>query len=158
MKPLTEDEVRKIIRDEMDKNYMAGSPDIPPHSHNGTDNLNISPADLIGFTALPITGQKYLNTVTGQYEFGFGAPSNLSGTGTSGGLIGSTPNGATPFPAQYIANKNISQYPIAIVVGNSGPAQISFNGGYAPEGTLVYFAGTANKGLYIRFDGDWVLI
>ena len=149
MKPLTEQEIRAIVKDEMRKNYMSGSPDVPPHSHNGTDGLNVDPIDLNGFTPIPVTGKTYINTITGKYEYGFGTPSNKSGVGTSGGLIGGTPG----FPSQYIANTNIIQYPIPIVVGNAGTAQTQFNGGYAPEGTLVYFAGSANKGLYIRFDG-----
>lgn len=61
MKPLTEKEIREIIKDEMQKNYMSGSPDIPPHSHNGTDGLNVSPIDLVGFSAIPSSTQKFQN-------------------------------------------------------------------------------------------------
>lgn len=61
MKPLTEQEVRDIVKDEMQKNYMSGSPDVPPHSHNGTDGLNIEPANLNGWTPIPTSNIKFLN-------------------------------------------------------------------------------------------------
>lgn len=45
---MNEEQVRQIVKDEMSKNYMSGSPDIPPHSHNGTDNLSLFMRDILG--------------------------------------------------------------------------------------------------------------
>lgn len=141
MKPLTEQEVRDIVRDEMQKNYMSGSPNIPPHSHNGTDGLNIAPVDLIGFSPIPSSFQKFQNP-DGSSEYGYGSPAKLvSGDGTHF--------------AQYINDQNTAVYPIPIVVGNGVGVQGAFEGGYAPEGTMVLFAGIAQPILYIRFDGGW---
>jgi len=142
MKPLTEQQIRDIVNEEVRKNYYAGSPAIPPHSHNGTDNLNIDPHDLVGFTNIPTSTQKYLNNLTGQMEYGFGSPQQLVG-------------GDSTHMSQYLNNVTTAQYPIPIVVGNGAGPQGSFEGGYAPEGTLVLFAGITNPILYIRWDGQW---
>lgn len=58
---MNEDQIRQIVRDEMQKNYQSGSPDVPPHTHNGTDGLNINPNDLTGFTIIPTTNVLYKN-------------------------------------------------------------------------------------------------
>lgn len=150
MKPLNEQQIRAIVKDEMRKNYMSGSPDVPPHTHNGTDNLNIDPSVITGFTPLPVKGQ-FFNTVTKVYELGF-ASETYTGVGAGKtGLVG----GNGTHASQYVANSGVYQYPIPIVVGNGVGNQGAFNAGYAPEGTLVYFAGSPQKGLYIRFDGHW---
>jgi len=38
---LTEQDVRRISKEVMDTNYRSGTPRIPPHYHNGNDNLQI---------------------------------------------------------------------------------------------------------------------
>ncbi len=143
---MNEETIRQIVRDEMRKNYMSGSPNVPPHSHNGTDGLNISPANIEGFTPLPTTGT-YLNNLTGLYENGFASSKYV----TASGLVG----GDNTHESQYILDNSVYQYPIPVVVGNGVGNQGAFNGGYAPEGTLVLFAGIANPQLYIRWDGEW---
>lgn len=40
-------QIRQIVRSEMDTQTNQGSPMVPPHSHNGTDNLQISEDSLI---------------------------------------------------------------------------------------------------------------
>ena len=42
---MNEQEVRKIVQDEMMKNYFSGSPVVPPHTHNGINNLQIKETD-----------------------------------------------------------------------------------------------------------------
>lgn len=147
MKQLTEQDVIDIVQREMQKNYMSGSPDIAPHSHNGSDGLNINPVDLVGWTPIPTTNQRYLNSVTGVYEYGFGSTAYQTGNG----LVG----GDSTHLSQYVANSSISQYPIPIVVGSGVGVTGAFNAGYAPEGTLVFFANGGSSVLYIRFDGGW---
>ncbi len=145
MKPLTEQEIRAIVQDEMRKNYNSGNPQTPPHNHDGTDGFFINPIDLIGWTPMPVSPTKYLNQSTGLNEYGFASPQQMAGGDSSG----------AGHPSQYALRTDIGQYPIPIIVGNGAGVQSAFEGGYAPEGTLVYFAGTAQNGLYIRFDGRW---
>lgn len=150
MNNLTEEQIRKIVREEMNKNYFSGNPQVPPHSHNGTDSLNVNPVDLVGWTAIPISPQTYLNPAqneysnvlqSGKYEYGFGSNNQL--LSDTGGL------------PQYLSNSTIAIYPIPVVngygVGNAG----AFNGGYAPEGTLVFFNNVSLSCLYIRINGAW---
>ena len=44
---MNEQDVRKIVQDENQKNYRSGSPMIPPHTHNGNDNLQIQESNLV---------------------------------------------------------------------------------------------------------------
>jgi len=44
---MNEQEIRKIVKDEMQKNYRSGSPMVPPHTHNGIDGLRITESNLI---------------------------------------------------------------------------------------------------------------
>lgn len=142
MKPLTEQEIRAIVKEEMKNNYMAGSPCVPPHSHNDTDNLAVRPVDLVGWSSIPVSTQKYLNEATGLMEYGFGSPQMLAG-------------GDSSHVSQFVNDTNIAMYPIPVVVGNGVGAQSAFEGGWAPEGTLVFFLNGSISYLYIRVDGMW---
>lgn len=53
---MNEEQVRNIVREEIQKNYRDGSPSIPPHSHNGVDNLKIQIPDLDGANLFAKTG------------------------------------------------------------------------------------------------------
>ena len=149
MKPLTEKEIREIVQDELKKNVNAGSPIVPPHDHDGTDSFPINPINLVGFTSLPSSTKKYLVTTydpstakEGDQEYGFASPQQLLG-------------GDPSSPSQFLSNANIAQYPIPIVFGFGVGTSSNFNGGYAPEGTLVYFSNATVNGLYIRVEGGW---
>lgn len=43
----TRDDVEKIIQERFNTNYYSGVPRIPPHTHNGVDNLQIPYANLL---------------------------------------------------------------------------------------------------------------
>ncbi len=43
----TKEDIQKIVRDEMMKNYRSGAPKVPPHVHNGVDSLKINQSNLI---------------------------------------------------------------------------------------------------------------
>jgi len=150
MNNLTEQQIREIVQDEMKKNYFSGNPRVDPHSHNGTDNLNINPVDLIGWTAIPTSLQKYLNPAQNEYSNVFQPGINEYGFGSDNQLLSDT--GGLP---QYLSDSTIAIYPIPVVngygVGNAG----AFNGGYAPEGTLVFFNNASLSCLYIRINGAW---
>lgn len=149
---MNEEQIRKIVRDEMEKNYRAGSPIVAPHSHNGTDNLNVDPINLIGFNPLPTGTAKYLNP-DGTYTYGFASTQQLEPADSShaeqyiGNVIGTNGN----------QTGTIASYPIPLVIGNGVGNQGSFNGGYAPDGTMVAFitGSTTTSFLYIRWDGQW---
>lgn len=49
--------IRSIVKDEILKNYQSGTPIIPPHKHNGTDNLRVSQSDIISNTKFLATIQ-----------------------------------------------------------------------------------------------------
>jgi hypothetical protein len=42
----TEQQLRNLIKDEMNNNYRSGNPQVPPHQHNGNDNLKISQSNI----------------------------------------------------------------------------------------------------------------
>lgn len=44
---MDERDIRKIVQEEIDKNYRSGSPKVPRHRHDGNDNLKIDHNDLI---------------------------------------------------------------------------------------------------------------
>lgn len=140
---MNEQDVRRIFKEMFDANYNSGSPKVAPHAHNGDDNFAVNPKDLIGFEPIPTSPAKYLNPFTGGYEYGYGAPQQLAPADSSS-------------EAQYLLDPDLATYQIPIVVGNGVGTQSAFEGGYAKDGTLVYFAnGTVLNGLYVRFDGQW---
>lgn len=144
MEGLTEQQVREIVQDEMNRNYRSGSTQIPPHIHDGSNSPVINLLNLTGFSAIPTTAKKYLNPNNGLSEYGYGYVGQLE------------PGSATHTP-QYLANPAVVQIPIPVVVGNGVGTQGAFNGGYAPDGTMVLFTTGAPtlSLLYIRFNGQW---
>lgn len=44
---MDEKAIRRIVQDEMDRNYRSGVPKVPPHAHNGIDGLKIFEKDII---------------------------------------------------------------------------------------------------------------
>lgn len=142
---MDENKIREIVRDEIDKNYRFGAPQVPPHNHDGVSNSRISLLGIIGVNPVPSSQTKYLNS-SGVYEYGYGSQLELS-PASSG------------HSAQYLNNSLAVSIPIPIVVGNGVGAQSAFNGGYAPDGTVVMFAnGLTLSTLNIRFDGQWYKI
>lgn len=95
---MNEEQIRAIVQEEMMKNYNSGSPFIPPHSHNDTDNLSINPVDLQGFTAIPYSGNVTFLNPAGR-GFLTSIAINNAGTGYVVGdsvtIIGGSDNNAT---------------------------------------------------------------
>lgn len=137
MKNLTEEEIRSIVRDEMNKNYSSGSPKIEPHVHNGTDNLNINIINVEGMAVVPNETKKYLNEYDSKYEYSF--------TGE-----------ITPRLQEFINQKEVTVLTrVPVIVGGVGAG--GFNGGWAPDGTMVmYDTGGLTSILYVRAQGRWV--
>lgn len=143
---MNEEQIRLIVQDELNKNFSSGSPDVPFHTHNGTDGQSIPSTNIDGFQTVPFaTSQKFLNPNTGTFEYGFASINSLEPGNTSGHM------------AQFVINQNASINPIPIVVGNGVGVQGAFNGGYAPDGTVVLFDSGAftTTYLYVRSRGVW---
>jgi len=51
---MNEDQVRKIVDDELKKNYFYGSPKVPPHTHDGVDSSQINQRSLL--SGIPLYG------------------------------------------------------------------------------------------------------
>ncbi len=61
-KYLTKQEVLDLIKQQFQQNYAAGNPRIPPHQHNGVDNLQINAANILNLpTATAIPGGNNTN-------------------------------------------------------------------------------------------------
>lgn len=46
----TEEQIRQIVREEIQRNYSSGSPKVAPHKHNNVDNLQIRQSDVLPST------------------------------------------------------------------------------------------------------------
>lgn len=123
---MDEQRIRDIIKEELAKNYNSGSPDVPPHVHNGTDNLRVQPQDLQGFGVLPTTKNGVLNPVRLKGTFLYGNNSDKGGVFTC---------------------------PIPILV-NEGPD--GFAEGDAPTGAMLVFdqLTMTNPILWIKVGND----
>jgi hypothetical protein len=49
---MNEQQIRQIVRDEVEKNYRSGAPLVPPHTHDGVNNLKIKQSDIIHLTGI----------------------------------------------------------------------------------------------------------
>ncbi len=139
---MKEADVRRIVKDEMAKNYKSGSPDVAPHSHNGNDGLQLVLNEIQGVSSVPANKTKYMSPITGLPELGFAA--NLTG-------------GDSSHDSQQYATPQITAIvPIPIIQGNGGGAQSAFNGGHATDGTVVLFAnGNTLSTLNVYYGGEW---
>lgn len=53
MKQLTEEDVIRIVNQQIYQNSNSGAPNVPPHNHDGTNNLAITVGDLDGYNSVP---------------------------------------------------------------------------------------------------------
>lgn len=58
-KPVTKQDVAQMIQQFFDANYKTGNPRVPPHQHNGVDNLQINATNILD---LPKTAPGGVNT------------------------------------------------------------------------------------------------
>jgi hypothetical protein len=63
----TEQQLRNLIKDEMNNNYRSGNPQVPPHQHNGNDNLKINQQNIV--QNVKVSGSVTFSQ-SGIYEFG----------------------------------------------------------------------------------------
>lgn len=135
-KYMKEEEIRKIVQDEIQKNYRLGNTQVPPHQHNGVDNLIISSSNIGGFVPIPSGNIKYKDD-NGVSAFGFASEQLLQS------------------PAFTLQGNTTSLYPLPVIYSNSATG---FRGGYAPEGTVILFIDptiTGQAQLWSLIQGTW---
>jgi hypothetical protein len=119
---MTEQQVRNIVQDMMNKNYTSGKPQIPPHIHNDVDNLRISQKDVIpniGFSG-DIT---FANTAIYTLNFPVNNPTTVifngaarNGAKTIHALVNGSSYLSNAWAFQPLTNRSVQaggiQYPI----------------------------------------------
>ncbi len=112
---------------------------VPTHTHNGVDSLNFPALNLSGFYALPST----------------------PGGVVSPGLLGNqgVAQGSTNIGYGYQATgaqATFPVFPVPIIYGHGVGVDSQFNGGSAPEGSIVIFdnPGSVHQ-IWWRSGGDW---
>lgn len=131
---MDEAQVRRIVREELTNNYRSGAPEIPPHTHDGNDNLLIPAQQVGGFV-------KLLQTEAGQNTFGqfiFG--------------------GAAPADKTQQTRYGAGMFPIPMISGSGVGVFSQFNQGQAPDGYMLAFINGLNPQLLIAWDGGWYYI
>lgn len=129
---MNEDKIRAIVREEMQKNYRSGSPQIPPHFHNGNDNLAIPLQDILGSSVLPSVGDGVLSAKNIDIR-----------------VIQSKPPGQ---------RNVVPTVPFLTISGDLGAEVLNFAGGDAYTGTAVVYKTGDSLQLWIShpsFNGGW---
>lgn len=112
---------------------------VPAHTHNGVDSNNIVPTSVTGFLPLPATLDGVVNPIVLQNQI-------VTQGNTSRGYGRFESVGQSSFPI----------FPMPIIYGNGAGTDSEFQGGEAPEGTLIFFNnGPTISGLWIRSGGNW---
>lgn len=129
---MNEEQIRQIVKDEFWKNYNSGSPDIPPHTHNGNDNLVIPLDNITGAVPVQGIGNGLLSWVKLGSRIPITAPN---------GKIG-----------------NAYLLPLLTISGDLGAESLPFTeaaAGDAPDGTLLLYKEAAAWQLWISLFGSW---
>lgn len=139
---MNEQQIRAIVKDEMNKNYTSGAPKVPPHRHNGNDGLKLTQSNLLEFTRLDATSAT--NSVTSLAQSQAIEPANtINGNLNSTVIFGTPPNqifnGGTALPGVqlYFINNTFAQLLALTTTISSG----------ATSATLTS-AWTGSSGLY----------
>lgn len=135
---MNEEQIRRIVKEEMAKNYSSGSPEVPPHQHNGIDNLQVSAVDIKGFEPTPSGNNSYQNRFMSYRALGF---ANLK--------VLKNPSFELEENIPVILSNNV-------ILDNTSGLAGGFQGGYAPEGTIVFFQTPLTfYQLWARIGGAW---
>lgn len=93
---MNEQDIRRIIREEMDKNYRSGAPRVAPHNHDGNNNLRVNQKDLIQNTkfvallrsnASEVFSLDFVTNPTSLMFYGFAANNAGGGGATQRAII-----------------------------------------------------------------------
>lgn len=131
---MNEQDVRRIIREEFQSNYLSGAPQIAPHIHNGIDNLKIPTSSLTGTIDASIVTNLPASAATNPGGSNGDIQINKSGVfGTISGLnldqTGNTRGTVHPLDIQSIRSSltQVSSGKGAIAIG----AYITASGNYS---------------------------
>lgn len=117
MTPEEKEEIRNIIREEFQKNYLSGSPQLAPHTHNGVDNL---PVDAV-LSLTPGTGI----TITPSGSTSGNLTINSSGSlEVTDGITTVIPTTIIEFPSGSVTDNGGGDVSIAV---SATPAGSDFN-------------------------------
>lgn len=156
---MTEQDVTAIFHREFNKNYFAGNTRVPPHTHNGIDNLKLSASSLVGLSVGGFTTMQAFTTsgtlpVPDGVDFMY--VQLVGGGGSSGASSGGGGNASGGSAAGYAAGLvDVSgQTSISVTVGAGGTAPTSgtVNGNPGGNSSFGSFM-TSTGGLGGQFSG-----
>ncbi len=82
---MNEQDIRKIVQDEMHKNFISGTPKVPPHFHDGVSNSRILAKNIVPNNALSVwiavtegTAQQNTAIIGSTVSLGITNPSSVS--------------------------------------------------------------------------------
>ncbi len=133
------DIANKIVTETLAKAQYS-VPAVPDHHHNGSDASILDPLATKGFQLLPATSGGVVSPgVMGNQSITQGP--NVAGFGYLAGI-------GTGFPFNI--------YPVPIIYGNGVGVDSEFNGGDAPEGTVLFFEnGPTISGMWVKTNSGW---
>lgn len=142
---MDENKIRQIVKEEIklaaqQAQYTVTR--VPVHSHNSIDSPTLNPTSVQGFTPLP---------------------SNETPTASAGvlGLLAGQTVGGPPNTNASFNPPSVVVYPIPIIYGYGVGVHSAFNGGEAPQGTVLFFDNNGVKSLsflYIKTLNGWAQI
>lgn len=142
---MDENKIREIVRDEIARNKQQSQyavNRVPVHTHNGIDSPNLSPTSTQGFVPLP---------------------SNGTPVGSEGvlGLLGAQTVNGPPNTNASFNPPTVVVYPIPTIYGFGVGVNSAFNGGEAPQGTVLMFDNNGSATLsflFIKTADGWARI
>ena len=151
---MNREQVLQLIQQHFRTNYLSGAPDIPPHTHNGIDNLPIPYANLAGLPILSIGGLNGYQIFTSSGTFV--VPSGFTnflvtaiGSGQGGGSITSPSTGAGSggLSGVYCQSLVSPTGSVTVTIGSAGVHDA--NGGDVSFGSLVVAPGGGSSTLAV---------
>ncbi len=151
---MDKEQILQFIEEKLQENYRSGNPQIPPHQHNGIDNLQINASNIIGLSSGGINGfQVFTSSGTFSVPSGYtkflvqavGAGAGGGSTSTSGTTaIG---GGAGAYCQSLVNLTGISTVTVTIGTGGTGHSNASAGNGNDGGDTTFGSYFTAGKGL-----------
>lgn len=119
----------------MSKNYRSGAPQVPPHQHNGKDNLEVSLQNIIGADLVPY-GNNQISSIFFGPDYGYASPNKLGPKQFILNNYSGAQSANSTLASLFQGSALKSTVPIPIIIG---PAGGIFEGGNGPVGTIVGF-------------------
>lgn len=145
-----EQQIRKIVKDEIEKNSRSGAPIIAPHTHNGKDNLRVTLPNIVGADTLPSGNAKFATPFLPN-DYGFASQEVL---GPYQIIMNNYVN-QTGVPLTNTSTNLSATVPIPVIFSDD---DFTFHGGNAQIGTMVMFQKSnlsSNQLWVMGYDGWW---